>query len=89
MSEFTEFLQAFVANHNASVGTTLHPLTGPNGAQMWTAGVGGDRLVADVDSIPVREVQEGAVVPARRRRSWHSAATPSRVSWKLWGRSPA
>jgi len=90
MSRFAEFLQVFVDNGNPAVGSTLHPLMGPNGAQIWTAGIGGDRRQPpSVDSITVTDLPEELVVPGRRWHAWHRAGRLSRVSWKLGWRSPA
>lgn len=90
MSGFTDFLYAFVDNQNATVGSTLHPLMGPNGAQMWTAGIGVDRRQPpSVDSITVPDLREELVVPGWRWHAWQRAWRLSRVSRKLWWRSPA
>jgi hypothetical protein len=81
MSSFTEFLHAFVENGNPTAGPTLHPLMGPNGAQIWTAGIGVDRRQSpSVDSITVTDLQDELVVPRRSRHGWRRAWRFSAVS---------
>ena len=90
MSSFTEFLHAFVESGNPTADPTLHPLMGPNGAQIWTAGIGVDRRQPPtLDSITVTDLPDELVVPARSQRAWRAARRLSRVSWKLRWRSPA
>ncbi len=72
MSRLTEFLQAFVENSNAAGDGTLHPLMGPNGTQVWTAGVGADRRLApSIDPITVTDVPDELAVPRPSWRGWH------------------
>jgi hypothetical protein len=81
MSSFTEFLHAFVENGNPTAGPTLHPLMGPNGAQIWTAGIGVDRRQPPTfDSTTVTNLPDELVVPGRRWHLWRRAWRFSAVS---------
>ena len=78
MSRFAEFLHAFVESGNPAVDPTLHPLMGPNGAQIWTAGIGVDRRQPpSVDSITVTDLPDELVVPRRSWHAWRGARTLS------------
>jgi hypothetical protein len=81
MSGFTEFLHALVENGDPTPGPTLHPLMGPNGAQVWTAGIRIDRrLPRSDDFITVTDLPDELVVPGRRWQLWHRAWRFSPVS---------
>ena len=74
MSSFTEILHAFAESGNPPIGTTLHPLVGPNGAQIWTASIGVDRRQPPhVDAITVTHRPDEDVVPGRRWHIWPRA----------------
>jgi len=78
MSGFAEFLHALVETGNPAAGPTLHSLMGPNGAQIWTAGIGVERRQPpSVDSITVTDVPAELVVPRRRRHMWRRTGTVS------------
>jgi hypothetical protein len=78
MSRFTEFLHAFVESGNPAGDPTLHPLMGPNGAQVWTAGIGVDRRRApSVEPITITDVPDELVVPRRGWHGWRGMRTAS------------
>jgi hypothetical protein len=73
-----EFLHAFVESGNPAADPTLHPVMGPNGAQIWTAGIGVDRRQPpSVGSITVTDVPDELVVPRRHRNMWRRTGTVS------------
>jgi hypothetical protein len=81
MSSFTEFLRAFAESGNPTADPTLLPLMGPNGAQIWTAGIGIDRRQPPhVESFTVTTRPDQLVAPSRRWHLWPRAWRFSPVS---------